>query len=190
MPIPTPATLEEFKEQLNKSNITPGDDDELMLNLEAATGAVEGWRAIGPLVVREFTERVVVDCGVLVLSRTPVVSLTSAMRVSDSVQYTDADVDIDKLSGMVEALSGRIESGKYDVVYQAGRDPVPEDLKLATLIIGQHMWKTQRGPRARNFPRQGSTTGSTSEQYVPGAGYLIPNQAATLMQPYTTVIVA
>lgn len=185
MAIPMPATLDEFKEHLGKSLDASVQDSELELTLEAATNAVEGWQRIGPICVRSFTDRVRVESGSLVLPKTPVQSVTSATRVPDGLQYVPADLDVDSVTGIVEALSGSIARGKYDVVYEAGRDPVPADLKEATLVIGKHLWESQRGPRAGRLRNEDENRAQWA-----GAGYLIPNRAAHLMQQYANVAVA
>jgi hypothetical protein len=180
MTTPTPVTLDEFKAHLNKTGDV--DNGELVWMLEAATEAVEGWHGIGPLVARQFNERVQVECGHAVLTKTPVRSVTSLTRVTDGLEYLTAALDVDEASGIVEGLSSRFQPGKYMAVYDAGRDPVPVSLLEATLIIGKHLWESQRGPKSKL--RGGD---DESRAQWAGAGYLIPNRAAHLMQPFVSV---
>lgn len=185
MATPTPASLVEFKAFLNRPTGDAADDSELEMTLVAATEAVEQWRSIGPIVPREVTSRVAAnDSGALVLPLSPVRSVASVTSVDGGPSYAAADLTV-RESGIVTARSGRLALGLYDVAYEAGRDPVPDALRLATLIIGKHLWETQRGPKTRL-----RTEDDESRAQWAGAGYLIPNRAAHLMQPYVTVPVA
>jgi hypothetical protein len=184
MATPTPANLAEFKKYLQKSASVTADDGELTSMLEAATEAVEGWQGIGPIVARSFTDRVKVECRSAALPRTPVVEVTSLTRVSDGLEYLTAALDVDSVSGIVTGLTSSLSPGTYTAVYEAGRDPVPVALKEATLIIGKHLWESQRGP-ARKLRGEDA---DNRAQWT-GYGYLIPNRAAHLMQPYASILV-
>jgi hypothetical protein len=180
---PTPATLDEFLSYLGKS-FTPTEQDALASFLEGATEAAEGWRNVGPIVAREFTERVRVSNGRLVLLKTPVQSVTSATRISDDLLYEPADLDIDGETGVVTAVSGTISPGEYTVVYDAGRDPVPAKMKQAVLIIAGHHWETQQGPTSDRFV--GGEDNRTPRVH---RGYLIPRRAAELLESAMSVVV-
>jgi hypothetical protein len=184
MATPTPAPLGEFKKYLQKGTAPSADDGELQRMLEAATEAVEGWQNIGPIVARSFTDRVVVEGRSVVLPRTPVVEVTSLTRVGDGLQYLTAALDLDSVSGIVTGLSSSLSPGTYVAIYEAGRDPVPVALKEATLVIGKHLWESQRGPGRRMRGEDAENRAQWT-----GYGYLIPNRAAHLMQPYANVLV-
>lgn len=184
MATPTPATLGEFLDYLNKDP-SPGETTELEDTLEGATEAAEGWHGVGPIVARSFTDRVTARLGRLIVPRTPVQSVTSATRVSDGLQYLTAALEVDKVSGIVAAIDDTIESGEYDVVYTAGRNPVPVSLKQAVLIIAGHHWQTQQNSATRN-----RLVGSQDDGVRVSMGYLIPNRAAHLLQPEASVFVA
>lgn len=190
MATPVPASREEFLAYLDKS-ANPPEDPELDMALESATEVAEGWHNVGPIVTREFTERVKADdCGRLVLSHPPIVSITSATRIPDGLEYLTADLDVDGRSGIVTLadLSG-LQAGSYTTVYEAGRGPVgdvPVSLKQAVLIIAGHIWQTQQGPTSNRFIGEEDA----EDRWRPSGGYLIPNRAAHLLQPFSSVLVA
>lgn len=176
--------LDDLIEFLRKTDIG-GDADKLWMHLEAATEAVEGWHNIGPLVTREFEERAASTGRSLMLVRTPVVNVTTATNVASGVEIDGDSLMVDKVAGIVSGLCGT-----FDVEYTAGRgdvDNVPFSLKLAVLVIASHIWEIQRGPRSRNFVGQASSDETGGHKAA--SGYLIPNRAAHLMQPYASVLV-
>ncbi|HEU4542203.1 MAG TPA: hypothetical protein VFR23_13830 [Jiangellaceae bacterium] len=182
MATPTPATLDEFLSYLNKDP-SPPEQTELLDTLEGATEAAEGWHDVGPIVAREFTDRVPADTGILLLPRKPVQSVTSATRISDGLAYLTAALDVDKVGGIVAGQDEIIPAGDYTVVYTAGRNPVPVSLKQAVLIIAGHHWQTQQ-----NSARRNRFVGSEDESGVRvSMGYLIPNRAAHLLQKHALV---
>jgi hypothetical protein len=167
---------------------SPEDQNELEAFLEAATDAAEGWApkgrlAVGPIVVRSFTERVRSRQGRLYLPKAPVQSVTSITHVDDGTQHATADLNVNKRRGVVTLKSGSLTPGDYDVVFEAGRDPVEESLKLGVLIIAGHLWMTQQGPTTNRFI--GSQ--DTEDSWRPSAGYLIPNRAAHLLTPHCPI---
>lgn len=186
MATPTPATLDEFLSYLNKDP-SPAETTELLDTLEGATEAAEGWHNVGPIVARAFTDRVqATGDGNLLLPHSPIQSVTSATRISDAYAYVTADLDVDGPAGIVTLLHYHLPPGDYTVVYTAGRNPVPVSLKQAVLIIAGHHWQTQQ-----NSARRNRFVGSEDESGVRvSMGYLIPNRAAHLLQPYASMPVA
>jgi hypothetical protein len=187
MTTPSPATVDDLLAYLDKTP-SPEDQNELESFIEAATDAAEGWApkgrlAVGPIVVREFTERVRSRQGRLYLPYAPVQSVTSATRVVDGQQHLTADLDVNERRGVVTLAQGSLPPGDYDVVFDAGRDPVPAGLKLGVLIIAGHLWMTQQGPTTNRFI--GSQ--DTEDSWRPSAGYLIPNRAAHLLTPHCPI---
>ena len=187
MSTPAPATLSELLEYLDKDP-SPAESTELESFLEGATEAAEGWAApgrlnVGPIVVRAFTDRVRARQGRLYLPKAPVTAITSATNIHTDQAYATADLDLNKRRGVVQLLNGYLPDGDYTVVYSAGRDPVPESLKRAVLIIAGHQWMTQQGPTTNRFV--GSQ--DVEDTWRSSAGYLIPNRAAHLMQPHCPI---
>ena len=145
-------SLADAKKQLNIASTDTGDDDELRGFITGASLAVE--RELGRIVARRsFTERRSTDGdGQVLLSNVPVLALTSAV-----------------------GADGRPLTGDVDVTYTAGLRIVPADSPLATLIVVQHLWETQRG-------RYGSVPGGSQEpEYMTGRGFALPRRALELL---------
>lgn len=182
-----PATVDELLEYLDKDP-SPEEQTELASFLEGATEAAEGWApegrlAVGPIVARAFTERVRARQGRLYLPTAPVTAVTSATNIHTGQAHSTAALDVNQRRGVVQLLNGYLADGDYTVVYTAGRNPVPESLKRAVLIIAGHQWMTQQGPTTNRFV--GSQ--DVEDTWRPGSGYLIPNRAAHLMQPFCPI---
>lgn len=167
--------LAAVKLQLNIAADDHSNDAELGLHISAASDQVE--RLCGPCSPQTFTE--IKPAGqVLALNKRPVISVTSV--TPRGVGYDPIDtvtlLPVDPNSGIVQlAAAGYGFLTDTTVVYEAGRDSVPASLKLAALIIVQHLWKTQRAPKV-NRP------GDDDTQML--MGYAVPNRAVELMRPY------
>ncbi|HOB05908.1 MAG TPA: hypothetical protein PKM36_11635 [Propionibacteriaceae bacterium] len=128
---------------------------ELLPFIEAACDAVV--QACGPIEEDDITERVRTGSGVGVL-RYPAQSVTSGATLLDGP------------AGLVEGVSG-------DVTYKVGYATPPGWAKTAAVIIAEHLWQTRRGAGAAGRR-------AVDMSPVAGIGYLVPNQAAALMQPH------
>lgn len=168
-------TLAEAKAHLSISAGTY--DGELQGMLEAAEAAIEA--RCGPLGPVSRTQRVVGSGGALVLSVTPIVSLTSLTPVGGVASDISA-LDVDSLAGTIANSSGSYGSGRYDIVYLAGRATLPPDLRMAVLELVRHMWDTQRGPSRR----PGSTASDATSNTIPGAAYMFPFRVEQLLGPH------
>lgn len=181
------ASLADFKQHLSKSDDT--DDFELNVMLEAATELAEG--LVGPIVNRSVTSRVHFPGGVLTLPSWPVVSVESVTDVRGDSSYVAADLEVDTAAGMVRLDGGgALSAGVWDVTYTAGRAAaavdVPASIRLAVLIIGKHLWETQRGKSTR---RSASGQMLAEEERAP-QGFAVPHRAAQLLMPYRVPTVA
>jgi hypothetical protein len=168
-------SLADTKKQLNIDATDTGDDDELRGFITGASLAVE--RELGNVVARRsFTERrTAVSDGRVLLSNEPVLAVTSAVSADGSTTWALEDLDVDDASGLVAAKSGAPLSGDVDFTYTAGLRIVPDDYQLATLIVVQHLWETQRG-------RYGAVPGgSTEPEYMSGRGFALPRRALELL---------
>lgn len=165
-------TLQQAKLQLNITSAT--HDTEIEDYVSAATAMVED--AVGPVVPRDIIE---VQHGgrLLVLHRPPVIDLLTLVPVLiGGVSYTPADLDVDADTGIVRRLDGGGFVGPLRVTYEAGRDPVPGNMNLATRIIVGHLWVTQRGA--------GNPGMRSEDELVPsGLGYAVPRRAMELLAP-------
>jgi hypothetical protein len=169
-------SLADARAQLNMGPSETADDDELRGFVGAATGAVE--RALGRVVVRRtVVERQQVGRAREVLLRqVPVLSLTSVVAADGSTTWNTANLRVDGETGLLTVTSGESLAGDVDFTYQAGEAVIPDDYRLAGLIIVQHLWETQRGT-------MGVQLGGDSEPYVAGRGFAIPRRALELLDP-------
>ena len=168
-------TLAAAKTHLNITSST--HDTELGTFITAAEAAIAV--RCGPLESTAVTERVDTAAGRLLLSRPPVISLTSVTPVGGSA-LTLGDLYLNTRAGVVCGQSGSVPSGTYDVVYAAGRTTCPEDLVLAVKELVRHLWDTQRGPTRR----PGSTASELTGNTIPGAAYLLPFRVSELIAPH------
>lgn len=166
-------TLDDVKNHLDITRDT--EDAELMDYLEAATTVVEQY--IGPVLPREYTERHPAGDR-LILFHPPVLSLTSVEPwLTNGSAYPVGDLMLDGPAGIVYRKDGYgFIGGPFKVTYTAGLATISQNIRLATLIIIGHMWKTQR-PRPPRFPIRDES------QDTPPAGmsYAVPNRALELL---------
>jgi hypothetical protein len=169
-------SLADARAQLNMGPLETADDDELRGFIGAATGAVE--RALGRVVVRRtIVERHELGrASEVLLRQVPVLSLTSAATADGSTTWNTANLRVDSATGLVKVTSGEPLSGDVDFTYQAGEVVIPDDYRLAALIIVEHLWETQRGT-------MGVQLGGDNETYSPGRGFAIPRRALELLDP-------
>lgn len=167
-------SLDEAKAYLNIQS--SNSDAKLQATIDAAEAAL-GQR-VGPIGSTTVTRRLQGCCSVLNLPITPVISLTSVTPYQGTA-LTVTDLYVDKVTGLVtfNNLVG-FPSLYYDVVYEAGRSPVPGDLIEAIRALVEHMWQPARGPR--------STSGDTSGN-LPGAAHALPYRVQELIAPYVQV---
>lgn len=172
-------SLASARRHLNLAATT--NDGELQEHIDAAETAIA--EKCGPLTSQTVTERVRGGGLGLVLRQTPVVSLTSVTPVGGSAYAADS-LDVDKSAGVIEWGNGqRFQSGRYDVVYQAGRADVPDALLMGVKELVRHTWETQRGSSAR----PGSRTSESAANTIPGAAYAWPFRVTEIIAPYVQV---
>ncbi|MGW2533500.1 head-tail connector protein [Streptomyces sp. NPDC001499] len=171
-------TLDEAKAQLNIR--TTASDVELQMYIDALTSAIEGY--VGVVEEREVTETVTGQGPAVVLLQTPVLTVTSLNPVQTGGTAVDvARLHVDGPSGVL-AYADRtaFSCGPWTAVYTAGRATVPPTIKLAALLLLQHLWRTKNGP-ARGAT--GADDYAVTEP-VPGFGYAVPNRVLELLEPF------
>lgn len=177
-------TLTDLRAQTNITSTA--DDDELQDMLDAAIDVVTG--IVGPIdSPAQVTEtHYNVQSDVLVLRRMPVGSLVSVSSRYGAVTtpLTLSDYDLDPETGLLRTALGSPFCGTYTVTYTSGRDDLPAAIRLAVLVIAEHLWETQRGS-APVGPLAGDDMFPT-----PGLGFAIPNRALELLAPYRRPAVA
>lgn len=175
-----PVTLDQLKQELNMDPTGTDNDAELTIRLLAATRAVEG--VVGPMVPRTITIRRVVRGTSIALPVWPVLDVATITGRYGAASYTTDDIDVGT-GGVVSLARGCLAPGRYDIAYTAGRDPVGENLQLATLIIAAHLWETQRGRSARARSLGDFDSGNPQQDaMLVLRGFAFPRRAIELMQ--------
>jgi hypothetical protein len=87
-------------------------------------------------VIAEAESHVTSQCG-------PLVSTAITRRVRPGGMVGSTTYDLFARSGVLE---GSFSEAFYDVVYQAGWDPLPVDLLAAVKEYMRYLWLVQRGP--------------------------------------------
>jgi hypothetical protein len=174
-------TLAEAKAQLDID--TASHDSELQTYIDALTAAIE--RHVGPVENRAVTETTTAGGAVLCLSHLPVVSLTSLTPLlTGGTAVQVSDVAVDGATGILRRKDGTgFCGGPWAAVYTAGRGAVPPTIKLAALILLQHLWRTQYGA-SRGMSSVGGGDDYNVTEPTPGWGYAIPNRVLQLLEPY------
>lgn len=180
-----PVTLDEFKAHLNLPSNTKESDTELQLHLNAATEALE--KRVGAMVTREFTERVTARGGLLLLANAPVVELASVTEVGGTA-WTIGDLYVAADSIVRLSAGGQLPGVDFTVTYTAGRGAiadVPARFKLATLIVAEHLWETQRGTAVRpamfGMAPEPTSTGTAADAGYVYRGFALPRRALELL---------
>lgn len=163
-------TLAEVKQHANIPASNTADDMELERFRSAAQEHVES--LVGPVLWRSVTDTVHAHGGVVVLPLAPVVSVESLTSSGVAVTYA-----LRKAAGLL--LNVRA-SGDLDLSFTAGRESCPDAIRVAALVIAEHLWRTQRGGQSESTALPGEDFGGVA----PGLGYAIPNRALELLSPY------
>lgn len=144
----------------------------------AAQAAIEA--RVGPLEPEAVTARVEGGGSVLFLPKTPAISLTSITPLGGAA-LTVADYWVSTGGTVRRNTTGyTFTEDWYDVAYQAGFNPLPDDLLLAVKELVRHFWSTQRG----GTQRPGSTPSDMLSNSIPGFAYTFPHRVSELIAPY------
>jgi len=176
-------TLDDVKQHLDITRSTA--DAELMDYLEAATTVVEQY--IGPVLPKTYVEKHAAGDRIG-LFHPPVLSLTSVDPWFTTGYGTSYDVSLltfDAQTGIVYRSNGYpFYWGPFKVTYVAGLTVVSQNVRLATLIIIAHLWKTQR-PAPPKLPG----THLPEETEVPaGMSFAVPRRALELLGKRRVVV--
>lgn len=162
-------SLEEFKTQLKRTD--DADDLALRSYLASATRYVEH-RTGGPVSVQTFTERHFITGFTLIPRKRPLVSVTSITPDFGTVLTASAyiaDTDANQI-----VFYWGIWPTWHTVVYRAGRAQPDENIKLAGMIVAQHLWETQNGFAGRR---------GADDFVQTGLGFAVPRRAEQLLVP-------
>jgi len=172
-------TLEEAKRQLDIDTTT--HDVELQLYVDSLDSVIEGY--VGVVEQREVTDVVTGGGPGISVLHPPLVSVASLSGgLNGGISYPADTLTVNGPGGIISRLNGcHFPAGPYTVTYTAGRSSVPPTIKLAALILLQHLWRTQSG--ASRVPVGGADDWSVSDP-IPGFGYAVPNRVLQLLEPF------
>jgi hypothetical protein len=172
-------TLEEAKRQLDID--TASHDVELQVYVDSLASVIEGY--VGVVEQREVTDVLTGGGAALAILHPPLVSVTSlAGGLGQVITYPANTLDVNGPAGTISRADGStFPTGRYTVTYTAGRAAVPPTIKLAALILLQHLWRTQYG--ASRVPVGGADDWSVTDP-IPGFGYAVPNRVLQLLEPF------
>lgn len=192
-PITDVVTLDEVKAHLRLTNVSATQQAQLDVFIGAATAVVEFYR--GEILWRDYTE--VYDGGdtAIYLRHTPVLAVTAITENVGTITYTLTDQPVGQTANsygytLDDPEVGRVVRrgasgfawpfrdgvGNVAATYTAGGLTVLPEVKLAALIIVEHLWETQRGAGPR------PPSADDGEMSVPGVYYAVPNAAVQLLQ--------
>lgn len=143
----------------------------------AAQAAIEA--RVGPLEPEAVTARVEGGGSALFLPKTPVISLTSITPLGGTA-LTVADYWVSSGGTVRGNTAGYFTADWYDVVYQAGFNPLPNDLLLAVKELVRHFWTTQRG----GTQRPGANQSEMLSNSIPGFAHTFPYRVSELIAAY------
>ena len=175
---PQIVTLDDIKAALNIDEANTTFDDELSDHIAALPPVVE--QLAGPVLPVSYTETAY--GWPIVVRHPPIAVVTSVTGYGGLIGL--AGLVVDKPAGIIEpaaSLTPAYLSKVTTVVYTSGYLDVPEAIGLASRIIVEHWWESQRAkPAGGRADRR--DTGDTID--VPGLGFAIPRYAAELLQPF------
>lgn len=190
----TPSTIVQLADVKAHLNLEDNaNDTELRDFIEAATPVVE--KIAGPVIEQTVVETFDGGNMQLDLSYVPLVSVTSVVETVAGVNTaltpvtmgestTPNGYTLDAEGGRIirrsgsEAISFPYGVGNIAVTYIAGRNPIPKNIRLATLMLIQHWWQQSQMNRNGGRPSFGG-----DDALNMGAGYAIPNRVRELLQP-------
>lgn len=169
-------TLEEAKRQLDITGTA--EDVELQTYIDALDAVIEGF--VGVVEQREITDTITGGGPVLAVLHPPLVAVSSL--TGRDVDYAADSLTVNGPAGIIgRSGGGPFPAGDYTVTYTAGRPTVPPTVKLAALVLLQHLWRTQRA--SRGGLAGGGDDFSVSEP-IPGFGYAVPHRVMQLLDSF------
>lgn len=154
---------------------TPTDDDLATVADFIAAAEEQLTSKVGPLEPATVTEkRWANGIGTLVLTETPVISLTSLTPVLLGMPVVPMELlEVDERSGVVERIDCLPLCGRWTVVYQAGFATLPMTVKTAGLDLIMHWWRQSQSHSSATY---GETTVTDFSD--------LPNAVMNKLRPY------
>lgn len=149
-------SLAELKRHLKKDPAKTDDDAELLEFISSACSMIKD--RIGPVSPAPFTQ--VEWCKhsyrrrTIVLEQRPVIEVSSVMVDGTVVPEADADAGVD--GWILSSGPGLLDHsrhwpwGRVEITYQAGRTPLPGNIRLAALELASHLWRSMKLTNAGN----------------------------------------
>lgn len=180
-------TVDEVKLHLNKTNTD--DDVELAGFISAAQQMVIA--RVGQVSAVTAIEEFDGGLDEIALTHQPVISVTSVQELPGLELIPEGDEGAGTDGWVLSNLLGVLRHtvvfpNRFRVTYQAGRDPVPGNIRLAALELAAHLWQSQRGSsNARpSFGDAGGEYPLTAG--LPAAYYSLPIRVRELLgEPMT-----
>lgn len=184
-------TLAEVKTHLNKTTTT--DDTELQGFIDAATPVIEN--IAGPVIPQTRVEYYNGGQSQISLNWLPIASVTSIVETYGQTNYTLTEIQLGGVSTgfgfTVDYATGKVVRRAYNaeamfpvgtnnvkVTYVSGRATVPANVRLATLMLIQHLWSSSQLNKNGGRPSFGG-----DDTFTVGAGFAVPNRVRELLQP-------
>jgi hypothetical protein len=173
-------SLADAKLHMNKNNTA--DDVEIQDFIDAAQAVVT--REVGDVVPTSYTETLPIDGPTIILSRRPILSVTS-LYISSGGSTTLIDPSgyrLNGATGIIERVSGGVTIpfvGQDSLpTYLAGvNGPVPSNVRLAHLELVAHLWRNSQQGRNRRV----RGTGPEDDMASVGLGFSLPNRVRELL---------
>lgn len=170
--------LAEAKAQLNIDGAA--HDTELQLYIAALTAVIEGY--VGVVEPQEFTDTISGGGQSLSVLHPPLLSVSAL--AGEGVTYQADGLAVNGPAGAISRTDRAcFPAGAYTVTYTAGRTTVPPTVKLAALILLQHLWRTQYGA-SRALSGVGGGDDFDVTEPIAGWGYAVPNRVLQLLEPF------
>lgn len=178
-------SLADAKNHMNKSKTktSTADDNELAGFVSAACSKIE--ELIGLVSPRSVTDTV--HCRwrsrrEIVLDQHPVIGVTSVVVIGGSA-IPQADLDSGVEGWELDAGAGVLRhsscwpTGRLQIVYRAGRTPVPGNVRLAALELASHLWRSSQ----QNYGGGRPGLSGSDDIVMPGASWALPNRVRELL---------
>jgi hypothetical protein len=177
-------SLAETKTHLRKDLTKTTDDAELLAFITAACSKIV--ELIGPVAPQSIVQAPVPvhPNDVVVLDYHPVIEVTTVtVDAPDGEEIPEADLSAGVQGWVLDGDAGLLRHTRrwpchaIQVVYRAGRTPLPGNIRLAALELVAHLWKTIKPLGAGNRP----TVGGSDDIVIVGQAYALPNRVRELL---------
>lgn len=119
---------------------------------------------------------------VLVLDHRPVIEITTVQQLPGLAAVPEADEGAGTSGWVLVSLEGVMRHtscwpGRVRVTYQAGRDPLPGNIRLAALELAAHLWRSSQLNSGGGRP----AFGDSETPIMPGSAYALPIRVRELL---------